>query len=306
MNLIKSLNLEIIDICNLKCLMCDIWKNKYWNFLNEKNIDNILKSKYIDKNTDITITWWEPLLYNNIEKLFKYINDLWFQINTLSTNWILYNKLEKLLTFCINNKIKLPNIHISIDWLEKKHDKQRWVILSFKKSINTIIKLKKIFKNINIKIKYTITNNNIDDIKKIFSLSQKLWVDISFKMVENDINYTNKINVPELLNNKEKTNIINILESIYKNHSNEYINNLLFYIKNNKLYFKCNTPINNLFIMADWEIYCCTKYNSIWNINSNNIDNILFNEKHNKIIDEIENNNCSKCFSLHWAYKTLI
>jgi MoaA/NifB/PqqE/SkfB family radical SAM enzyme len=80
---------------------------------------------------------------------------------------------------------------------------------------------------------------------------------------------------------------------------------LLHYIKNDKLKFKCNSPINNIFIMANWNIYWCTKYNSIGNIKKENIDNILFNNEHNKIIKNIAENNCNKCFSLHWSYKSL-
>jgi molybdenum cofactor biosynthesis enzyme MoaA len=54
--MIKSLNLEIIDICNLQCIMCDIWKNKNPNLLSCEDINNILSSKNIKKNIDITIT----------------------------------------------------------------------------------------------------------------------------------------------------------------------------------------------------------------------------------------------------------
>jgi MoaA/NifB/PqqE/SkfB family radical SAM enzyme len=305
MNNIKYLNIEIIDICNLKCNICDIWKNTIKHSITIENLSNIFSSKYINKNTDITITWWEPLLYNNIEKIFLYIYKKWFIVNTLSTNWTLFDKLEKLLIFCLKNNIPLPNIHISIDWLEKIHDKQRWIKGSFKKTFETIIKLKKIFKKINIKIKYTISNSNINDINKIYILSKKIWVQISYKIIENDIFYTNKISKPILLTEKEKNNIITILKNIYTTQ-NKYINNLIYYINNNKLNFKCTTPQENLFIMANWDIFCCTKYNKIWNINSEKIDNIINNNYHKKIIDSVDSKNCSKCYSLHWSYKSII
>ena len=301
--MIKSINLEITNICNLKCSICDIWKNKNWSFLDEKNINNILSSKYINKDLDITITWWEPFLNTDINNIVKSINTLWFKVNTISTNWTFYNKLEKLLSFCNTNNFILPNIHISIDWLEDKHELQRWVKWSFRQSINTIIKLKKRFKDINIKIKYTITKNNISDIKKVYILSKRLLVDISFKIVENDEFYTNRISKTNLIDNDKKNDIVNILKSIYKN--NDYINNLIFYIQNDKLNFKCTTPSDNLFIMADWETYCCTKYKSIWNIKKEKIDNIINNLSHMDIISTVDNINCSKCFSLHWSYNIL-
>jgi MoaA/NifB/PqqE/SkfB family radical SAM enzyme len=54
--MIKAINLEVIDICNLRCKMCDIWKNKIPNYLSEENLENIFSSKFIDKNTDISLT----------------------------------------------------------------------------------------------------------------------------------------------------------------------------------------------------------------------------------------------------------
>lgn len=301
---INSLNLEITNLCNLKCTICDIWKKKHWDFLELKNLDNLFSSKYINKDVNITITWWEPLLKINIIEIFEYINKLWFSINTISTNGTLYNNLEKLLFFCIKINTQLPNIHISIDWLETIHDLQRWKKWSFNKSIKTIIKLKKTFPNINIKIKYTITKNNIIDIEKTFILSKKLWVDILYKIVENDIFYTNKIKQPTLLLKNEKLEIIKILQKIY-DKKNNYINNLIYYIKNSKLKFQCTSPENNLFIMANWETFCCTKYNSIWNLKNENIDYIIWNIIHNNIIKTIKQKNCNKCFSSHWSYKTI-
>ena len=163
---INSLNLEITDTCNLKCSICDIWQNKEKNSLNLDNIKEIISSKYITLGSDITITWWEPLLHNDIENIFQTIHNRWLKVNTLSTNGTLYEKLEKLLTHLKQNNIPSPNIHISIDWLEEKHDKQRWINWSFKKSLETIVKLKK--QGTHIKIKYTITKHNIRDITKVF------------------------------------------------------------------------------------------------------------------------------------------
>ncbi len=299
-NQIKSLNLQITNTCNLKCTICDIWQNKEKKSLNIDNIKNIISSKHITQNTDITLTWWETLLHKDIENIFQTIHSHWLQVNTLSTNWTLYTKLKKLLTHLKQNNIPSPNIHISIDWLEEKHDKQRWIPWSFKKSLETIMKLKK--QNYQIKIKYTINKHNIWDIKKVFLLSQKLWVDLWLKIIENDTNYTNTRWEIELLNDKEKNEIIKTLSEIYKN-KNKYINNLLYYIKTNKLNFECQTPLDNLFIMTNWEVFTCTKYDSIWNICSDNLDDIFHNEKHQKIIETVEKEKCNKCFSPHGAWK---
>ena len=303
MNKIESLNLEIIDICNLKCSMCDIWKNKNANRLSLEDIKNITNSNYIDKNTDITLTWGEPFLNPGINEIIYLIHSLWFQVSTISTNWILYTKIEKTLDIFLENHFNLPNIHISIDWLEKSHDKQRGR-LSFKKSMKTILRLKNRFKNLNIKIKYTITWNNIWDIEKVYLLSKKLSVKISFKIVENDIFYTNRITSTNLLSVKQKDLVRKKLSCMYKN-KDKYINNLIYYIKNNKLNYTCKTPKKSLFIMANWEVFPCTKYPSIWNMKNSSLDRLIWNEKHKNIINIVEKIKCSKCFSLHWAFNNI-
>ncbi len=301
--MLKSINFEIIDICNLKCKMCDIWKNTKKNTISIADFEKILWSRHIWNETNITLTWWEPLLHPEIKEIFQLFKDRWLKVDTISTNWIMYDKIEDLLIYCIYKDIELPNIHISIDWMEKNHDEQRWVPWSFKKSIDTIMLLKKTFK-INVKIKYTITKNNIEDIKKVFALSEKLWVSIDYKAVENDEFYTNKLTAPELLDNLDKQKVVAILRTVY--HNNMYWNNLIHYLEYNKLRFKCTTPNYNLFVMANWDIYCCTRYEPIWNIKNDNIDDVFYNKTHQDILSYVDSINCSKCYSLHGAYKSII
>jgi MoaA/NifB/PqqE/SkfB family radical SAM enzyme len=300
----KYLNLEITNLCNLKCTICDIWKNKISNKLELDDIKNIFNSSHISKDTDITITWGEPFLHKGLINIINLIYKQGYKISTISTNWTTYHKLNNLLWFYNDNNYKKPNIHISIDWNKSIHDKQRWVKWSFKKSIETILKLKQQYQDINIKLKYTITKNNIECIEYAYLLAKKIWTNISYKLVENDENYTNKQDFPDLLNDIEKQIVKKKLLKLYWN-KDKYINNLTYYIDNNKLLFECKTPEKSLFIMADWKVFPCTKYNSIWNIKCSNIDNIIYNALHKDIIKNVKNIKCSKCFSLHGAYKSI-
>jgi molybdenum cofactor biosynthesis enzyme MoaA len=53
---ISSLNIEIIDICNLKCNMCDIWKNKKKKIISIQEVTDLLSDENISKLTDLTLT----------------------------------------------------------------------------------------------------------------------------------------------------------------------------------------------------------------------------------------------------------
>lgn len=282
--------------------MCDIWKNHDQDIISVNDINNIFTEKVIPKDTDITITWWEPLLHKDIKAIIKQINDLGYSVNTISTNWILLKKIEDLLTFLEENSIEIPQFHISIDGLEKTHEFQRGTPGSFKKSINTIKELSQ--KWIRVKMKYTITKDNIRDIIPCKKLAEKLWVDITFKIVENDENYTNRSANPNLLSAKEKLLILKILNHLYP-EKDTYIENLLFYIEKSILPFECKTPHTNMFIMANGDVYPCTKYESIWNIKENSLADIYRNTIHTNIVKYVEKHKCSKCFSPHWSYKSL-
>lgn len=301
--IVKFLNIEIINICNLQCKMCDIWRNKNANFISDKEINDIFSSSYIPKDIDITITWGEPFLHPKIQEIFHQVHDLWYQINTISTNGMMLEKSQDLLKYLKQHKIPFPQFHISIDGLEEIHEKQRGINWCFKRSIGCISALRKQW--IRVKIKYTITKTNIQDIYHCYKLAESLGVDIGFKIVENDENYTNRVGSPNLLSDKEKFLIYKILSKIYKTWD-IYMENLLFYIKNDTLPFACKTPHTNMFIMANGNVYPCTKYKSIWNIREDSFNNICNNHIHKNIIQTVEKNKCSKCFSPHGAYKTVL
>ncbi len=304
--MISSLNLEIIDICNLQCRICDIWKNKTKHILLPQEIEKILDDIKDKKDLDITITGGEPFLHPDIHEVFLRIHKKWNRIHTISTNWILKKKVLHLLEFCVENSIAFPSIHISIDWYEKNHDLQRGIKWAFKKSIDTIISIKKQYPLISIKIKFTITNDNIIDIEKMFHLASRLWVLIAFKPVQNDQFYTNKINTPLLLDKKNQALVVHILNGLYLKEDNEYVSHLLYYLKFNRLLFRCATIEKSIFIMANGDIFPCTNYPSIGNIREQPLSEIIWNKKHQEIHKQVLENNCQKCFSPHWSYKTIV
>lgn len=278
--------------------MCDIWKNTDSQILSKEEILEILS--YFPKDTDISLTWWEPFLHPEIKDILKAIYKEGYTVNTLSTNGIMETKILKIIQDLKQEWIPTPKIHISIDGYEDVHDSQRGVKGAFKKSISSIYALKK--ENIAVKLKYTITRENLWDIKKCFELAKKLALEITFKIVDNDINYTNRLKTTEILSKKEKTYISSVLAEIKQD---PFTKHLISYLNTEKLPFLCKTPEISLFIMANGEVYPCTKYNSIWNIRKNSLKNLIGNSLHLGIIEEVKKISCSKCFSPHGASKNI-
>jgi organic radical activating enzyme len=101
--------------------------NRNGSMLEWKDISDLLSSKYIDSDTDISITGGEPFLHENILPMTLSLYREGFRLNTLSTNGTHEERLLGFLSEIEENKFPFPDIHISFDGNEKNHDFQRGV-----------------------------------------------------------------------------------------------------------------------------------------------------------------------------------
>lgn len=317
---IKSINWIFTYKCNLKCIHCDIWNNPYKKELSIEKINEITKSKIVQDSYvkywnffDIAISWWEPLLIKNLEEIMLTIDrNLPWSIHSISTNWILTEKLIKLLVFWQKKWKSFRKINISIDGNEKTHDIQRWISWSFRKSIETVQAIKKLFPKQIIEIKLTITKNNYKDILFISKLANKLWVFFSFKPAENILNYTNQDWEKHKIFSKTEINEIEnqIIYNPYIVKQDKYITKRFFYkIPNyliNWLWEEkkiCSIANDSITIMPDWKIYSCILMSGIWNIYNNSINEIWQSNKlktQRKIITKWK---CHGCMLMCWLFK---
>lgn len=307
--------------CNLKCKHCDIWNNPYKKELDLENIRKIISSPIIQESYqyywsffDIAISWWEPLLITNLEEIMleidKYLPN---SINSISTNGILTKKLIKLLIFWKKQWKDFRKINISIDWNEFHHDIQRWFSGSFKKSIETIQKIKRIFPKQMIEIKLTITKNNYTDILFLSKLAKKLWIFFSFKPVENMHNYTNQWEKISKEFSEGEIQIIEkqIIENPYINSQNNHINKNFFYMIPEYLRKwlwekkkECSVAQNSITIMPDGKIFSCILMNMIWNISENNLDDIWNGILIEKQRSDIKEWKCPECMLMCGMFKS--
>ncbi len=307
--------------CNLTCKHCDIWNNSYKKELSIPLIHSIINSpiiqesyKYYGDFFDIAISGGEPLLINNIEEIMMEIDKgLPWSIHSISTNGTLTTQLIRLLIFWKKQWKNFRKINISIDWNELNHDKQRWINGSFKKSIETIKKIKKIFPNQKIEIKLTITQYNYQDIYFLSVLANKLNVNFSFKPVENMNNYTNQQRTINKIFSERQIQKIEeqILNNPYIHIQKDHIDTNFFYTipdylrnglgKNKK---RCSVAKNSITIMPDGKIFSCILMNQIWDINSQTIDEIWKSKDIQQQRKEIENGNCPECMLMCWSFKS--
>jgi MoaA/NifB/PqqE/SkfB family radical SAM enzyme len=307
------------SICDSKCKTCNIWmKNekelttKEW----EKIIKLIGKSPYW-----ITITGGNQFLrkdFNEImEYIIKYNKPKIINIPISGTLPNLVLKKIKTLLIIINKYDKKTKLilNISIDGIEKSHDKIRGVKNSFKNSIKLIEDLKLIKKkanNLTIGTYTVISKYNYNEFEKIknYIINQIKPDQFGFELAENRFEYGN-INDKIIPNTKSCIKILNKCIKKNKKHMNfilnfkefirkkyyKYVINIL--ASNNKNKMDCYAGIASIQISTTGKVWqCCTKSKIMGNLRKNKYDfnKIFFSNKANLVRKKIK---MKKCFCIH-------
>jgi len=153
--------------CNSKCEICNFWKDKNLQEIQDasftdakKNLDDLKKMgiKFID------FTGGEPLLNEDLSQILAFAKKLGFFVK-LSTNGLLYPEKAKEL-------YGLPNrIYLSLDTTSKDEYKKIRGIDGFDKVIESIRIAKKY--NQDICLLYTVTDENIKNLSEMVCFAKK-------------------------------------------------------------------------------------------------------------------------------------
>ncbi len=189
-NNIKDITIAITYRCNSRCAMCNIWQRT--------NFQEIYPEAYLNLPANvknINITGGEPFLRSDFTEVFKTIAqnapsaDIVISTNGFATDLI----LEKMKS--ITHIKKDVKVAVSIDGIGERHDRIRGVEGGFEKSLGTIKKLKEA--GIKTKIGFTLSDDNFDQLDKVYELARAFNIEFSLAIVHSDNNYfqsENKIN----------------------------------------------------------------------------------------------------------------
>ena len=160
--------LDITYRCNNNCSFCYSW-NK---FKDEKDFLAITKELISSRKKwaeSLNLSWWEPTLHQDLEKVIKLSKKLKYNSIEIITNWRkLSDKayLDNLLDVWLNR------ITVSIHWKDSfSHDKITWVKWSFDETmtwIGNILESKKSH-NLDFGINISVCDKNKDGFQELFS-----------------------------------------------------------------------------------------------------------------------------------------
>ncbi len=169
--------------------MCNIWQIKEHSDINSAEYLKLPSSL-----KDINISGGEPFLREDIEDIIKKIKTAYPRAKlVISSNGLTPNLIQQKITEIL--KIE-PNIGvaISLDGLGKIHDQIRGIENAYEKTLETVKILQKAGVK-HIKLAYTLTNNNLKEMAKVFDLSRALKVDFTMAAMQNsDVYFGNKEN----------------------------------------------------------------------------------------------------------------
>ncbi|MCF7873770.1 MAG: radical SAM protein [Candidatus Omnitrophica bacterium] len=302
---IKEITFELTNRCNLKCKMCGIWQEKQKKDLGLKDIKKITKT--FNNPLTVSLTGGEPLLHPDFDKIYRYLYKLFLQKKLKNIDISTNAYSNDIVDFLSENKKYLQplTLSISLDGLEKNHNRQRGKPDAFSKTLKNIIKIKKY--NIFPTIKFVVTDLNYKDIDKIYRLAKSLNLTFNPKLVEKINNYYHRYenNQVRLLSTKNFPFILKSINKILKtqkvkNNKIEYFsfNCLTKYISSGNLNFikKCLTPQKSLFVTSNNKIYSCIYQENIGTIQKwPEIDK----NEYDKIEKNAQKGKCPKCLSYH-------
>ena len=298
MMLPKSAIIAVTLNCNLRCLMCNIWKNKIKDELKPHEY-----SKLPTSLREINITGGEPFLRDDIDEVIKYIKKACKSARiVISTNGYLSDKIESKMRGILNIDSKVA-LRISIDGPERLHNKIRGVNDAFQNAFETLIRVKKAGVR-DIGIAMTISNLNAEKIYEVFKISREINTqftisvtsssDIYFGLIDDKIKKLdlNQFDDKIKLIAKERMNTFSIKEWARA----WFEDSLLKYVKTGKRSFRCNAAEGFFYMDSQGNVHGCHIIDSyIENINNYNNFEKLWNSGRRELIVKLSRN-CNKCW----------
>lgn len=125
-----TLNLLVNDVCNSRCQMCLIWKNKANDQLSPCDLEKVLNDPLFSRLRYIGVSGGEPTLRADLPEIFRVICSKSPSIRGagIITNGILEEVVKKRILKCadICHAASVPfNVMLSLDGLGEIHDKVR-------------------------------------------------------------------------------------------------------------------------------------------------------------------------------------
>lgn len=295
--------------CDLKCRMCNVWKNPDKKFLSLKEIEIIAKKIKKMGTSHVVITGGEPLLRKDLHEIIKIFSKL--KLSTrLQTNGLLLTKTK------IDQLIEagIGDITISIDTLDNK--KQDYICGLKNKNISTkaiknLVYISKKMPKSMTAANIVVSHKNLEEVVNLIKFldSQGIWStfvpvnlsdskeDYLFKAKADEFRFTQK----DIKNASHVyKEIINLKKKGYKILiSSKFLKQSLKYIQDGNKKWKCDAGELYFSIFPDGSFSPCDEIPTKLNILDKDFLQKYNSKKFSKFLNSIQHK-CEGCFYGCW------
>jgi len=181
------LNYSVIETCNAKCTMCDLWKSNDGFSIFKDDIENF--SEVLKKTTNhVGISGGEPFLRDDLDELIHSFIKNFKRLKSISitSHGFQFERIKKIVPAVAedlrSNQIDF-GINFSMDGNEDAHDRQRGVPGGFEKLLKSIHFCKKMGLRVN--LQFTATNLNVYTAPYVLHFAQSNGINASFRVATN-------------------------------------------------------------------------------------------------------------------------
>ncbi len=170
-------------VCNSRCKMCDIWKNKSFPEIPAEEYRKLPETlKYIN------ISGGEPFLRKDIVKVIKVIRETCPKAKmVISTNGFMPALVESQMKKILEIDPDI-GVAISIDGVGEMHEQIRRIPDAYNKSIDTLERLKKLGMK-NLRFGFTIMSENLEHFSRVYDDAISRGVQFTHSFAQSSENY---------------------------------------------------------------------------------------------------------------------
>ncbi|MFA6306378.1 MAG: radical SAM protein [Patescibacteria group bacterium] len=284
--------------CNFRCQMCPQWKigegENISGYISENRIKEIIKEMAKLKIFEFGISGGEPLIFKDkLLRLLKYANEQGLYTHFATNGSLLTEEfLEKYDNFGGGH------ISLSLDAGEILHDSLRGFPGAYKNAMAVMkISSGNKYKNINLKINITLTNENLDEISPLLMKAKEIGAMV-FIQPYDAYDYGNK-NIDYKENNyplwvkkenyfKLKKLISKLLEFKRKNpeillNDEKHLKVFYSYFTDSNYSAKCYAAIDQVTIDPFGNVILC-KFGKIVNLRDTSLKDYIYSKKRKDIV----------------------
>lgn len=270
--------------CNARCIMCNIWKNPSENDLLPEEYRFLPSSvRYVN------LSGGEPFLRDDLPAIVSVVKERTTDSQLIiSSNGFQPGRIESHMKEILKIDPRI-GVGISIDGDGETHNHVRGIPKGFDKCMDTLDRLKGLGMK-NLRLAFTVVNDNVEELPKVYELTKKMGVEFSMAVAQNSSFYfmtdENAFDRLEFLREKLGPIVEEMLRSSSpKNWLRAFFSHGIFrYAAGHGRPFVCNAASDFFFVDPAGDIYPCNIMEEVLgNVRESSFDEIWASHKADKI-----------------------